>query len=500
MIGTGRVDLVGAGPGLGDLITVRGLNLLKQADVVIYDRLIDHSLLTHCQDNAELIYAGKSPGCPAKTQEEINALLLDYAQKGRWVLRLKGGDPLVFGRGSEEVDACEAAGIPVSVVPGISSALAVAGAAGIPLTERFLSRSVGIITGHTHSGEPRPDYDYAALAKLDTLVVLMGRKALAEIAQALIEAGKNPNTPAACISNGLLPQQKVAQAPLAEIYDAVEAAKIERPVITVIGPTAERASQQIEPEQRQLYGKRVILTQAYTSTNELRTLLLGSGAEVVDVPMIEIDYPAQVPPLDEAVAKTCDFEWIIFTAVHGVRGFWRRLEAANKDARWLSGSKIAVGGPGSARELQQHGLAADLLPEQYGGAGLVSELANKDALDGRRVLLIQGASALPHVAEHLSAAGASATIASVYATRPTALNESMRRILERGSDVTIFSSPAAVENYVQQGLAESPTQIACIGPTTAGVAREHGLDVAIEPERPGSRDLFTTISKMLNRS
>ena len=498
----GRVDLVGAGPGLGDLITVRGQNLLKHADVIVYDRLIDHSLLTLCDPEAELIYVGKSPGCPAKTQDEINALLVEHAQHGKRVLRLKGGDPLIFGRGGEEIAACASAGVPVNIVPGVSSALAIPGAAGIPLTERSLSRSFGVITGHVHGDEAQPQYDYAALAQLDTLVIMMGRKALGEIAEALIAAGRSPDTPAATIASGLLPQQRVVRASLRDIADAVAKADLKPPVITVIGPTAHvgRETEVASPAGAKLFGKRVILTQAYTSTNELRHLLLASGAEVIDVPLIAISHPETVPPLDTALLKDCTFDWLIFTSVNAVRGFWRRLLAAGRDARWLASAKIAVGGPGSARELTHHGLTADLIPQAYSGSGLVQEMIERDELDGRRVLLLQGVSALPHVAEGIVLAGADLTTAAVYATEPSQIDEGQRRILLRGADATIFSSPAAVENYIAQGLADSPTQIACIGPTTASVARQHGLAVVIEPRRPGSTELFHTLVNTLCQS
>ena len=557
----GTISLVGAGPGDPGLITVHGQTLLARADVVMHDRLVPLELLAACRPDAEIVDVGKLPGAAHVPQAEINALLVAYARAGRNVVRLKGGDPFVFGRGGEELAACRAAGVPCVVVPGVSSALAVPAAAGIPLTQRGMARSFAVITGHD-SGAALPDYDFRALATLDTLVVLMGCGQLAPLVAALLDAGRAPDTPAAIIASGTTSAQRVIRATLATLAEAAAAADVQPPATTVIGATAALADAQLEtwtspvtvdtawpptaaamPPRKAmppraaedgaaecgvtaatlLAGRRVVLTQAPHATSELRRRLLERGATVLDCPLIDIRYPDATPALDAVLPELHTFDWITFTSVHGVRGFWRALTRAGRDARALHACRVAAVGPGTANELAEYGLRADLVPPTPSAEGLLAALlalspaatasrANivSRALDGLRVLVPHGSLALPTLPVGLRHAGAAVTTAIVYATEAATPTSAALENLRRGADAIVFCSPSAVLRFAALELdkevrsgSEAPYAgephplIACIGPTTGGVARRLGLTVGVEPARPGSAGLVDALVAQL---
>jgi uroporphyrinogen III methyltransferase/synthase len=492
---TGRVYLIGAGPGAPDLITVRGRERLQAADVVLYDRLIPFELLSLCRDDAERIDVSKRPGRVAKAQADTNTLLVEHARAGRTVVRLKGGDPFVFGRGGEELEVCRAAGISCEIVPGVTSAIAAPATVGVPITHRHIARSFAVITGKTDQTAGLPPHDWHALAKIDTLCLMMARSNLAEIAAALIAAGKPADTPAVAVASATMAQQRSATGTLATIADVAEAAQLEAPVLTVVGPTAAMAVEHLPAliaRTRPLEDKRIIITQARTSTSPLRTGLMDAGARLVEIPLIDVVYPP-ASAIDEQLHDLAGIDWLVLTSVHGVRGFWRRLAHHGLDARALGGVRIAAVGPGTAAELRERGINADLIPDEHSGAGLVAALRGATDLHGARVLYPHGSGAFPTVGDGLRAAGATVHAGVVYETRPITPSPAALEQLKHGAAALVFSSPAAVLQYAALNIQDHATPIACIGPTTAQAAQDAGLQVTIIPEQPGSRGLVKAL-------
>jgi uroporphyrinogen III methyltransferase/synthase len=502
MIASGRpgtVYIVGAGPGDPGLLTVRGQACLAAADVVLYDRLSAPELLSHCRPEAELIDVGKTPGRPELGQARIHELLVEHAHRGQHVVRLKGGDPYVFGRGAEEVSACRAAGVPCTVVPGVTSATAVPAAAGIPVTYRNMARSFAVVTGRADDRADLPPHDFQALARVDTLVVLMGRANLRQLTAALLAVGRAAETPAAAIASGTTPRQRTVVATLGTIADAVDQAELATPVVTVIGETARFAEQHTAGLMGAdagcpLAGRRIAVTQAVTSSSELRRLLSERGAAIVDVPLIRISYP-QATELDPLLPRLRDFDWILFTSQHAVRGFWRRLEQGGLDARALGGCQVAAIGPGTARELGAHGITPDTVPEVHMARGLLETLRNTRMLEGLRILFPHGNQALGTIPDELRAAGASVQSGVVYQTEPALPAPWALANLRAGVDALLFCSPSAVRQFKALGLDPGGAVVGYIGETTARAAAELGLPVQVVPENPGSGGLIAALER-----
>ncbi len=493
----GMVYLVGAGPGDPGLLTVRGQECLAAADVVLYDRLVAPELLALCRLDAELVDVGKTPGDAGLSQPRINALLVEHARAGHRVVRLKGGDPFVFGRGAEERAACRAAGVACVVVPGVTAATAVPAAAGIPVTCRKIARSFAVITGRADDDADLPPHDYHALARVDTLVLLMGRANLRQLAAALLAAGRCGQTPAAAIASGTTRDERVVTATLATIADAADEAGLAPPVVTVIGPTAALASepltwwQSIRAE-RPLAGRRIAITQAISSSSELRRLLLERGAAVIDFPLIQISYPDKTD-LDPVVPRLAEFEWVLFSSIHCVCGFWRCLERARRDARALAGCRVAAIGPGTVRELRARGIVPDVVPPVHMARGMLATMRATRALTGRRILLPHGNIALTTIADGLRAAGANVYSAIVYQTEPYTPPPAAWTRLRAGVDALLFCSPSAVRQFHALAVDATNLVIGCIGETTAGVATELGYRVQIIPDNPGSAGLVDSV-------
>jgi uroporphyrinogen III methyltransferase/synthase len=494
----GRVYLVGAGPGDPGLITVRGRACLARAEVVLHDRLAAEELRELCRPGTEFIDVGKAPGRVALTQEQINAALVEHARAGRIVVRLKGGDPFVFGRGGEEADACRAACVPCVAVAGVSSALAAPAAAGIPVTQRGLARSFAVITGHTEDGAELPQYDYGALARLDTLVVLMGRSSLRAVTAALQAAGKPGTTPAAAIAAATTPRQQVVLGTLESISEDAAQLAPGAAVTTVIGPTAALA-RSAKRRLAGLTGRRIALTHALTTTSELEHLLRSAGVTCVPYPLISIRYPEPCD-LDRHLARLASYRWVVFSSVHGVRGFWRRLTAAGKDARALGGVQVAAVGPGTRRELGICGVRPDLVPEVHCSAALLAALVAREPLRGARVLYPRGSQALPQLGWGLCAAGAQVDEGIVYCTEDATPSSAQREEFRRGVDAIVFSSPSAVRCFRALGGTADGAVLACIGETTANVARGLGYPVDIVPEHAGSAGLVEALRAYFTRS
>ena len=403
------VYLVGAGPGDPGLLTVRGAELLAAADCVVYDRLAAASLLELAPADAELISVGKAPGRVEMDQEQINATLVDRGADGRTVVRLKGGDPFVFGRGGEEAEALTAAGIAFEVVPGITSAIAAAAYGGIPVTHRGLSTHFTVVTGHEDPAKGRIDVDWGALARAGgTLVILMGVGHIAEIAQRLIEGGRTPETPVAAIRSGTRPEQTTIRATLGTIAEA----GLRAPSAIVVGAVA--ALDLAWFESRPLFGRRIVVTRAREQASGLRARLEELGAAVIELPSINIE------PLEVAVPPLGQYDWVVFTSANGVDAFFDRgLSPKGLDARALAGLQIAVIGPGTAAALASRGLRADLVPERFVAESLLAAFPAPERT-GSRVLLARALAARDVLPDGLTERGFAVDVLPVYRTTSAA--------------------------------------------------------------------------------
>jgi uroporphyrinogen III methyltransferase/synthase len=470
------VYLVGAGPGDPGLITVRGAEALAAADVVVHDRLAEPSLLDLAPPTAERIDVGKTPGGPIR-QDEINALLVDRGRQGQEVVRLKGGDPFVFGRGGEEAAALLAAGVPFEVVPGVTSAVAVPAYAGIPVTHRGLSTSFTVVTGHSrHAADTEVDWDALARSQT-TLVVLMGVAHRCEIADRLMVAGMPADTPVAGVRWGTRPSQQTVRTTLGELGDVV----LEPPVIFVIGRVAGLDLRWFED--RPLLGRRVVVCRARQQSSGLVERLRRLGAEPVEVPTIEIGDPSDGGVgLREAAAGIGAYEWVTFTSVNAVERFF----AAVRDARALGGVQVAAVGPGTAAALAARGVAADLVPHRSVAEALVEAFPTPAALGDPapgRVLLPQAAGARPTVADGLRAKGWDVDVVEAYRTRPACPPGDLLAAAAK-ADAIAFTSASTVDNYLDAaGTGAVPPTVVCIGPVTAATARRRGLEVTAVADR-----------------
>lgn len=459
----GTVYLVGAGPGDPGLITVRGAELLERADVIVRDRLIEPALLERARPGVHIVDAGKAPGRHALPQHEINALLLDEARAGSVVVRLKGGDPFVFGRGWEEAQACRAAGVPCEVVPGVTSAVAGAASAGVPVTVRGTARGFAVIAGETGDGPPT-DAELGAVACADTLVVLMGVRALPSLARRLIALGRDPDTPAAVVERATMSGARTARGTLETIADVARDRGVSSPAVIVIGPTAALGAEADGP----LRGRRVVVTRPRDASHELSQRLSAMGAEVITAPLIRI---RRCEPRERAWAeRLAEFDWIVFTSRHGVRGFRTALESVGLDARAFAGARIAAVGPTTARELAHWGLRADLVPHEHRGEALTEALLHVDP-PPRRALFPCGTLALETVPQRLRAAGVDVERLRVYETLLEPAPASLSAELERGVDAVLFASASAVRAFHAGGAELRGAAAVCIGPTTGREVR-----------------------------
>jgi len=464
------VFLVGGGPGDPGLLTRRGEELLRRADVVVYDRLAAPALLDLVPAHAERIDVGKAPGRAAMTQEEINAVLVARGRAGGTVVRLKGGDPFVFGRGGEEAEACAAADVAFEVVPGVTSAIAAPAYAGIPVTHRGLSTSVTIVTGHEDPDKGSVDTDWHALARAGgTLVILMGAGHIADIAAALVDGGRAPDTPVAAVRWGTRPEQRTIRTTLGK----VRGAGIEAPSAIVVGDVA--ALDFAWFERRPLFGRRVVVTRAREQASELRVRLESLGAEVVEVPSIAIE------PVDVALPDLGAYSWLVFTSANGVVAFFGALARAGLDARALGGVRVAAIGPGTAEALTRAGVRADLVPPRFVAESLVE--AFPPAGLAARVLVARAETARDALPDGLTAKGYDVEVLPVYRTIAT---EPSAAVVEaaRKADAVTFTSSSTVSNFcaVVGALPGGGPLVVSIGPVTSGTARDHGLRVDAEAD------------------
>lgn len=481
----GEVALVGAGPGDPELITLKGLDRIQRADVIVYDRLANKRLLQHARKGTELVYAGKEAASHTMRQEEINALLVSKAKEGKTVVRLKGGDPFVFGRGGEEAEALAAAGIPFEIVPGVSSAFAVPACAGIPVTHREYSSSVAVITGHEAAEKNHSSLQWDRIAtSADTLVFLMGRENLSVIAERLMESGRPADTPVAVISQGATPRQRTVEGTLADIVELVSKEALEPPVVIVVGKVVSLRRQLRWFDTRKLFGKRVLVTRSKDQASELSRLLLQHGAEPVELPTVRIEETVSQAQIEKLISRLSDYDWVIFTSVNGVEILFRQLKNCRFDARHFKGVRIAAIGPTTAATLEKHGLLADYVPAEYVAEGIVSGLG-KLGVCGKRILLARAEQGRPALAQGLRALGATVEEIALYRIMPAQNDDPiLKRLLKEGKiDIVTFTSSSTVRNLVAMLNGRlsclEKACVACIGPVTAATAVELGFRVHI---------------------
>jgi len=480
----GVVYLVGAGPGDPGLMTARSLDLIAGADAVFYDRLIPPGALDGAREDAELVYVGKQPGVPSVPQDEIGARLIEAAQVGKSVVRLKGGDPFVFGRGGEEGEALRAAGVEFEVVPGVTAGVAATAYAGIPVTHRDDASAVAFVTGHEDPEKAESALDWDALAGFPgTLVFYMGVKRLSENAAALIAGGRDADEPAAAIERGTWPGQRTVSATLGTIAAAVAREDIKAPALILVGAVAARREELAWLERRPLHGRRIVVTRARAQASGLGATLRDLGAEVVELPAIRIEPRLETAEVREAAAAIGVYELVCLTSPNGVHLLFEAIAAAGLDARALAGATVAAIGPGTARALAEHGVLADVLPERFVAEALVEALADVDVA-GARVLVARAAEARDVLPDALRERGAEVDVVALYETvreQPDA--EAIEAA--QAADYVTFTSSSTVTNLVEALGDRFPTnaRIVSIGPVTSDTVKAAGLSVDVEAER-----------------
>jgi uroporphyrinogen III methyltransferase/synthase len=479
---SGTVYLVGAGPGDPGLMTRRSLDLIAAADAILYDRLIPAGALAGARPDCDLRYVGKRPGEAGTGQEEINALLVELARDGGRVVRLKGGDPFVFGRGGEEAEALAEAGVAFEVVPGVTAGVAASAYAGIPVTHRDDASAVAFVTGHEHPDKDEPALDWAALARFPgTLVLYMGVRNLAGIAERLAAAGRDPAEPAAVVARGTLPDQRTVSGTLADIAARAEAAGVRAPAVTLIGPVARLREGLAWFERRPLHGEVVAVTRARAQASELAARLVALGAQVVETPAIRIEPRPLDGELLDAVARIRDYALVCLTSPNGARLLLEALARSGRDARVLADATVAAIGPGTAAELARRGIAADVVPEPSVAEALVEALADVP-VDGRPVLVARAAEARDVLPNALRERGARVDDVALYDTLAEPLSEASREALSRATYVT-FTSSSTVRFFLESAGVPVGARVVSIGPVTTATARERGLEVHVEAAR-----------------
>jgi uroporphyrinogen III methyltransferase/synthase len=474
----GKVYLIGAGPGDPELLTCKGRRILEQADAILFDHLAPAALLDLAPANAERLYVGKKKSVHAFTQEEICAMLIERARRGLTVVRLKGGDPFIFGRGGEEAEALAEAGVVCELVPGISSPLGIGAYAGIPLTHRGLSTSVSFVTGHAVDA-----VDWKTVGQADTLVIFMGMFAFAEIARELIAGGRSPDTPAIVVRWATRPDQETIEGTLATLPQLIAEQGMKPPATIVIGQVVRLREKLSWYERLPLFGRRIVTTRARGQADVLTARLHALGADAIEMPTIEIQPAADYGPLDRALAELASYDWLIFTSANGVRFFLERLDRSSVDLRALR-AKVCAIGPATRAAVEALHLKVDLMGREYVAEGLLEAFAAHD-LAGRRVLLPRAAVARDLVPVELGRRGARVDVVEAYRTvTPEGAGAQAARIFggARKPDCITFTSSSTVRNFVALAGAEAleGVKVASIGPVTTDTARALGIAVDAE--------------------
>jgi len=487
-VAEGKVFLVGSGPGDPGLITVRGSQLIESADAVVYDALANATLLppgARETGRPELYYVGKRGGEKAPvSQEEINQLLVKLAREGKRVVRLKGGDPFVFGRGSEEAQAMNDASVPFEIVPGVTAGIAAAAYAGIPVTHRGLSTSVTFVTGHEDPAKPHTQTNWSALAKVGgTIVLYMGVKTLASITDALLKGGMPPEIPAAAIQWGTQPRQRTVVATLETIAAKALEENISSPAITVIGWSVVLRDELTWFEKRPLYGRRIVVTRATQQAQALTQKLRELGADVIEMPATQVAR-LDLAPLREAIGELSRYQWLILTSQNAVAILWDQLLGEGRDARALAALKIAAVGPATAAALLEHGIAVDVIPQRFVAEGLLEMMRERNDVASKRILYVTAEGSRDVLPQGLREIGAEIDVIEAYRSVLDGQGaERLARAIEAGKlDLATFTSGSAVRGYVDAIGEDLAVQIpaASIGPQTSDALREAGIEVKAE--------------------
>jgi uroporphyrinogen III methyltransferase/synthase len=500
----GCAYLVGAGPGSLDLVTLRARELVSEAQVLVYDYLVNPAMLGWARADAELIYAGKTAAAHTLTQDEINALLVDRARAGKRVVRLKGGDPFVFGRGGEEGLALAQAGVAFEVVPGVSSAIAAPALAGIPVTHRGIASQVTFITGHEDPTKPESAIDWAQLARLaGTKVFLMGVERLRDIAGQLVAYGADPTTPVALVRWGTTARQESIAGTLATIADLVEKLNFKPPAVTIVGPVVELRRELNWFERLPLFGCRIVVTRARRQASTLRRKLARLGADVLEIPTIRIDsVPLSASQREQVANFGRHFDWVVFSSPNGVERFLAEMTEHRIDIRALGAVRIAALGPATAALLEKAGLRVDVQPAIFTKEAL-ADLLDQQQPKGKRFCLVQGNLADPALAEHLQARGAILEAWNLYDTQPETsdITGHRARFVREGAHFIAFTSASTVDNWQRLQLlpgdgAPRP-RIVSMGPVTSERLRQLGFEIAAESASATLDSLIETIRKLV---
>ena len=495
--GAGKVFLVGAGPGDLGLVTLRAKECVEIADVIVQDYLANPEMLAWAREDAEIIYVGKRSGQHTLPQPDINELLIERAREGKKVVRLKGGDPFVFGRGAEEAKALSDAGTEFEIVPGITSAIAGPAYAGIPVTHRDLNSHVTFFTGHEDPSKADSAIDFAALVRLGgTQVMLMGVERMEEIAREMMNHGARPDLPVALIRWGTTGRQETLTGTLSTIGDRVAETRFQAPAVAVFGEVVSLRDDLSWREQRPLSGKRIVVTRSRKQAGLLSRQLRELGADVFELPTIRIEPPTDLRAFAELVQDAHSYDWIIFTSPNGVDAFFDLFFKLYHDAREIGGARIAAIGPATAQRVRDFHLQVDLQPEEFVSEAIVGEFKKQGGVENLRILLARAERARDVLPKDLSALGAIVDEAFAYRTVPETrdVTGARRRFVEEGADLITFTSSSTVENFLALGL-ERPQglKVASIGPVTSKTAREAGLGVDIEARRHDISGLVNAI-------
>lgn len=495
----GKVFLVGAGPGDLGLVTLRAKECIEQADVIVYDHLANPEMLSWARDDAEIIYAGKKAGEHALKQDAINALLTTKAGEGKRVVRLKGGDPFVFGRGAEEAKAIVDLAIEFEVVPGITSAIAAPAYAGIPVTHRAENSHVTFFTGHEDPAKTESAIDFAALAKLGgTQVMLMGVERIDSITREMLKHGVRPDLPVALVRWGTTGRQQTLIGTLENIAKKVVDLGFEAPAVAVFGDVVSLRENLNWYERRPLSGKRIVVTRTRKQASVLSEQLRALGADVLELPTIRIEPPSDLREFAELVQDAHGYDWIIFTSANGVEAFFEMFFKLYDDAREIGGVKIAAIGPATAQRVRDFHLQVDLEPEEFVAESIVREFQKQGGVENLRILLARAEKARDVLPKRLSELGAIVDEGFAYRTVPETRDTTgaRRRLLEEGADLITFTSSSTVENFLALDLPwPAGMQVASIGPVTSKTARALGLKIDIEARRHDIAGLVEAIRK-----
>src|SRR6184192_2610053 len=501
---TGKVYLVGAGPGDPGLVTLRAKECIENADAIIYDHLANPETLGWARDDAEITYVGKTPGESRSNQNEINALLIKKAHEGKQVVRLKGGDPFVFGRGAEEAQAIAEAGIPFEVVPGITSSIAGPAFAGIPVTHRAHNSHVTFFTGHEDPAKTESAIDYAALAKLGgTQVMLMGVERLGAITREMLRQGVCNDLPVALIRWATTGRQETLTGSLQDIAQLAIASGFEAPAVAVFGEVVALRKTLNWYEKRPLSGKRIVVTRTRKQASALSDKLRALGAQVIELPTIRIEPPSDLRTFAELVQDAHIYDWIVFTSANGVEAFFDVFFKLYDDAREIGGVRIAAIGPATAQRVKDFHLHVDLQPEEFVAEAVAKEFRKQSSIENLRILLVRAEKARDVLPRELSAAGAIVDEAFAYRTVPETRDTSGARhqLSQDGADLITFTSSSTVENFLALGLPwPKRMRIASIGPITSKTARDHGLTVDVEARRHDIDGLAQAIREFFEKS